>query len=126
VLVDSRGRTLYLSDQERAAGKVLCATSDCLAIWTPLTVAMGHKPTGPADVAGKLGTVTRPNGVSQVTFRGSPLYTFSFDHSAGSVNGNGKRDSFGGTDFTWHAANAGGNLVAPTSGPSTPGHGYGA
>ena len=55
VLVNSSGRTLYTSDQEKAAGKILCSSSDCLAIWTPLTVAAGQQPTarGPRSYAGR-------------------------------------------------------------------------
>jgi anti-sigma factor RsiW len=34
-----------------AAGKILCSSRDCLAIWTPLTLAKGQQPTGPSGVA---------------------------------------------------------------------------
>lgn len=125
VLVDAQGRTLYTSDQEQAAGKILCASSACQAIWTPLTVGMGQQPSGPSGVSGKLGTEKRPDGSLQVTFRGGPLYTFTFDHSAGQVNGNGQKDSFDGTNFVWRAATASGVAAQPTSGASTPGYGGG-
>jgi predicted lipoprotein with Yx(FWY)xxD motif len=127
VLVDSSGHTLYTSEQEES-GKIVCASSDCEAIWTPLTVQKGEQPTGPSDVAGKLGTVKRPDGSIQVTYKGGPLYTFTFDHSAGQVNGNGTKDSFDGTNFVWHAATATGAAVAPGGGSSSPddsGGGYG-
>src|SRR5919197_6582203 len=119
VLVNSDGRALYTSDQE-ASGKIVCSTSDCAAIWTPLTVAKGQQPTGPSGVAGKLGTVKRPDGSIQVTYKGGPLYTFTFDHSAGQVNGDGTKDSFDGTNFVWHAATATGAAVAPGGGSSSP------
>ena len=121
VLVNSSGRTLYTSDQEKAAGKVLCSSTDCLAIWTPLTVAAGQQPTAPSGVT--LSTVSRPDGSTQVEFNGGPLYTFSFDHGAGDVKGENTKDSFAGTHFTWHAATSSG-AVAPNSGRSNPGYGY--
>jgi predicted lipoprotein with Yx(FWY)xxD motif len=121
VLTNSSGRTLYESDQEK--GKVLCKSSACTAIWTPLTVPAAQKPTGPSELAGSLTTVKRPDGKSQVALNGRPLYTFSFDHSAGEVNGEGTRDSFDGTNFSWHAATANGALApapATTSSSSNP------
>ena len=123
VLVNSSGRTLYTSDQEKAAGKILCSSSDCLAIWTPLTVAMGQQPTAPSGVTSTLSTVSRPDGSIQVAFKGQPLYTFTFDHATGDVHGDNVKDSFSGTNFTWHAANTNG-AVAPGSGSSNPGYGY--
>ena len=121
VLVNSSGRTLYTSDQEKAAGKILCSSRDCLAIWTPLTLAKGQQPTGPSGVS--LSTVSRPDGSTQVEFNGGPLYTFSFDHAAGDVKGENTKDSFAGTNFTWHSATTSG-AVAPNSGQSSPGYGY--
>ncbi|HZC74041.1 MAG TPA: hypothetical protein VE442_25360 [Jatrophihabitans sp.] len=124
VLVDSDGHALYTSDQE-ASGKIICSTSDCEAIWTPLTVPKGQQPTGPSDVANNLGTVKRPDGSMQVTFKGGPLYTFTFDHGADQVTGDGTRDSFNGTNFLWHVATATGAHMAPAPGASTPGYGGG-
>jgi predicted lipoprotein with Yx(FWY)xxD motif len=122
VLVDGSGRSLYFSDQEKAAHKVLCRSSACEAIWTPLTVPAGRQPSGPAGVAGKLTAVSRPGGVRQVALNGAPLYTFEFDHSSGELNGNGQQDSFDGTDFTWQAATVSG---APAAAPSSPSYGGG-
>jgi hypothetical protein len=53
------------------------------------------KPTGPV----RLGTIERPDGKTQVTFKGRPLYSFSGDSKAGDVNGEGIKDV-----GTWHAA----------------------
>jgi predicted lipoprotein with Yx(FWY)xxD motif len=124
VLATADGRTLYLSDQED--GKVLCTSSDCTAIWKPLTVGANTTPTGPDQLSGKLGTLKRPDGTSQITFAGKPLYTFSLDRGSGEVGGDNQKDSFGGTDFTWHVATTGGGTRAP-SGPESPsggGDGY--
>jgi predicted lipoprotein with Yx(FWY)xxD motif len=120
VLTTSAGRTLYVSNQEK--GKVLCASGACEAIWSPLTVAKGDQPSAPASLSAEIGTVKRPDGSLQVSLQGKPLYTFSFDHSAGQMNGNGQHDSFDGTNFTWHAATPTGSAAsgqAPSSSPSS-------
>jgi predicted lipoprotein with Yx(FWY)xxD motif len=52
-------------------------------------------PQGPA----KLGTIRRPEGTLQVTYRGLPLYTFASDKKPGQVKGEGLKDV-----GVWHAA----------------------
>jgi predicted lipoprotein with Yx(FWY)xxD motif len=76
--------------------------SGCTSIWHPLTVAAGVVPKGPV----KLGTVKRPEGTVQVTYRGRPLYTFGGDKKAGQTKGEGIHDV-----GTWHAATAPSNLL---------------
>jgi predicted lipoprotein with Yx(FWY)xxD motif len=93
VLVSLSGRTLYSLSVENK-GKFTC-TASCLSIWHPLTVPAGVKPTGPV----KLGTIRRPEGGIQVTYKGLPLYRFGGDTKAGQANGEGIRDV-----GTWHAA----------------------
>lgn len=118
VLVDKSGAALYSNDQDKA-GKLQCVSSDCTAIWTPLTVPAGAQPTAPSGVTGTLGTVQRPDGTRQVTLDGKPLYTFSFDHGSGKVTGNGTTDSFAGVGFTWHSATpSGGQASAPAAPPA--------
>jgi predicted lipoprotein with Yx(FWY)xxD motif len=51
-------------------------------------------PKGPV----KLGTVRRPEGTVQVTYRGRPLYAFSGDRKPGQTKGEGFKDV-----GTWHA-----------------------
>jgi len=116
VLTNSAGRTLYESDQEN--GSVLCKSSACTAIWLPLTVAAGQTPTGPSRLTGTLSTMPGAGGKTQVALDGKPLYTFSFDHGAGQIGGNGQKDSFSDGSFTWHAALAGGGS-APSTTPTT-------
>lgn len=123
VLAASDGRTLYLSNQEKS-GKVLC-TSGCTTIWMPLTVAKGQQLSTPSGVKGKLSTVSRTNGLTQVTLNRTPLYTFALDHSADQAKGNGAQDSFNGVHFTWHAATVSGATAPAPSSPSGTGGGYG-
>jgi predicted lipoprotein with Yx(FWY)xxD motif len=120
VLTDTQGHTLYASEQE-ANGKVMCTSSACTTFWQPLLVADGQ-PTGPSSLTAKLTTVTRPDGTMQVALNGSPLYTFTEDHSAGAVGGNGFKDSFGSQHFTWHVATPSGIAATAPSSPSTGGY----
>ena len=114
VLVDSSGAALYTPAQE-ANGMIQCTSGECTAIWKPVT-ASGGKPTGPSDIQGELGTVKRPDGDTQMTFDGKPLYSFT-QEGPGEVTGDGFKDSFDGTNFTWH-------VVTPT-GVSSGGSGGG-
>ena len=125
VLVDSQGMALYTNDMDKGS-KILC-TDECLTEWLPLT---GAPNSSDSAVKSKLGTVMRPDGSSQVTFDGMPLYTF-VDDKPGQVTGNGFADSFGGTQFVWTAATTSGSAAAPTTtsgsssgGGSSGGYGY--
>jgi predicted lipoprotein with Yx(FWY)xxD motif len=123
-LVDSSGRTLYMTDQDTAT-KIACDNMTCTSIWKPLTIAAGQKPTGPQDVSADLSTVKRPDGTSQVAYEGHPLYTFTMDKAAGDTSGNNAKDSFGGPQLTWHAVTTEGPAPAQSSQPDTGGGGYG-
>ena len=108
VLANTKGRTLYSLSVEKK-GRFVC-TGACLANWPPLLVRAGVKPTGPV----KLGTIKRPDGRTQVTYRGMPLYTFKGDTAPGQANGEGLK--FGGG--IWHAAIAG-PLATPQAMPES-------
>jgi predicted lipoprotein with Yx(FWY)xxD motif len=86
ILVDSRGRSLYLFKADTAT-KSAC-TGACAAAWPPL-LAHG-KPTGAGGAtASLLGTATRADGSQQVTYNGHPLYLFADDQNPGDVEGQG-------------------------------------
>jgi predicted lipoprotein with Yx(FWY)xxD motif len=108
ILVDSRGKALYVFDRD-TAGKVAC-TGSCATLWPPLEVP-GGTPTG-TGVTATLATVARPDGSQQVTLAGRPLYTYAADPSPGVVNG----DGFGGI---WHVARPAG-VPAAGAGSTTP------
>ncbi len=93
VLTTIKGQTLYSLSAEKK-GRFIC-TGSCLSVWHPLRVPSGTRPTGPV----KLGTIERPEGGTQVTYRGKPLYRFSGDSKTGDANGEGIKDV-----GTWHAA----------------------
>jgi predicted lipoprotein with Yx(FWY)xxD motif len=111
-LVDAKGAALYTNDQDKG-GQSMCA-NECASIWVPL-VSSG-KPTAGDGVSGKLGTVKRSDGKTQVTLDGKPLYTFAEDNGSSKATGDGAKDAFGGQQFSWHAegtaaasSNSGGN-----------------
>ena len=104
VLTNNAGQTLYSLSAE-TNGRFIC-TGSCLSLWRPLVVKAGTKPTGPA----KLGTIKRPDGRTQVSFKGRPLYSFSGDKKPGEANGEGFKDV-----GTWHAAALGSASAAPES-----------
>jgi predicted lipoprotein with Yx(FWY)xxD motif len=126
VLVDNTGKALYANNLE-TAGKILCNDPGCNAFWTPLTVHAG-KPTAPTR-AGKLGVTKRPDGSTQVTANGKPLYTFSED-SPGKATGNNFTDDFDGHHFTWNVVRSAGTTVGgggsnpPPSNTGNSGGGY--
>jgi len=117
VLVDAKGDALYTNNQD--SGFKIACTGSCISIWVPLAAPSGGQPTSDnASVQAKLGVVKGPGGTSQVTFGGKPLYTFVQD-SPGQATGNGVKDSFGGTNFTWTAATAPGAATSPSATTST-------
>lgn len=103
VLTNNAGHTLYSLSVEKH-GRFICTGRSCLSLWHPLVVPAGTKPTGPAP----LGTVKRPDGRTQVTYKGRPLYAFAKDSKPGEANGEGFKDV-----GTWHAATPAHSSAAP-------------
>jgi predicted lipoprotein with Yx(FWY)xxD motif len=117
ILVDSRGRTLYLFQKD--VGTRSSCTGACAAAWPPLR-ATGKPTAGTSLAAAKLGTTPRADGKPQVTYNGHPLYLYSADQAAGDSNGQGV-NAFGGG---WFALSAAGNRVTATGTNPNPGLGY--
>ncbi len=88
ILVDAQGMTLYHLGGEQN-GKFICTSTSCTGIWHPLTVSAGSTPSG---TVGSLGMVKRPDGTTQVTYKGTPLYTFASDQQPGETKGQGIKD----------------------------------
>jgi predicted lipoprotein with Yx(FWY)xxD motif len=93
VLTNTKGLTLYTLSGE-THGKFICTTAECLKAWPPLLVTPSTTPKGPV----KLGTIKNPEGKTQVTFKGMPVYTFEGDSKKGEANGEGLKDV-----GVWHA-----------------------
>lgn len=87
VLADAQGFTLYTlpSDHEGISS----CTGSSASVWPALTVADGTTPTQGVGVLGTVSAVVQPDGADQVTYDGSPLYTFVGDSSPGQATGNG-------------------------------------
>jgi predicted lipoprotein with Yx(FWY)xxD motif len=74
VLVDARGRTLYLLDSETGARSE--CYGDCARAWPPLLTEGAPRARGDAS-QGLLGRTRRRGGARQVTYRGHPLYRYA-------------------------------------------------
>ncbi len=121
VLVDGRGRTLYLFAKDKH-GTSAC-TGKCAGFWPPLIASGKPVATGGAK-ASLLGTTRRPDGRRQVTYNHHPLYTFVKDTRKGQTNGE-ELDAFG---AEWYALSSAGAKVeknAASSAEPTPSGGYG-
>jgi predicted lipoprotein with Yx(FWY)xxD motif len=87
VLTGPNGHTLYHLTTEKN-GMIEC-TGSCAQAWPPLTVPSGQTPKLTSGLGGTIGTVKRPDGTTQVTYNGEPLYYYASDTSAGQAEGQG-------------------------------------
>jgi predicted lipoprotein with Yx(FWY)xxD motif len=104
ILVDSRGRTLYLFEKDRA-GKSACS-GQCATFWPPLITAAKPRVAGGAK-ASLIGTVRRGDGRLQVTYNHHPLYTFLKDKKNGQTKGQNV-DAFG---AEWYVVSTAGSKI---------------
>jgi predicted lipoprotein with Yx(FWY)xxD motif len=113
ILVSAQGMTLYhLSGEQN--GKFICTDTACTGLWHPLTITAGSNPRGEV---GSLSTVKRPDGTTQVTYKGTPLYSFASDRQPGETKGQGFKDV-----GTWSVITTGStasNSSTQTSAPSS-------
>jgi len=90
LLTDNTGKTLYVFDLDLGKPTSVC-NADCAEVWPPYLIT---------DVEAKaltapLGSIARKNGKLQLTYNGSPVYTYIFDrHQADDLG-----DGIGGV---WH------------------------
>ena len=125
VLADTDGHTLYSAEVEKD-GKIRCVET-CAEHWKPVVASGDDVDAANSAVGDGFGTVDRPDGESQLTYGGLPLYTFA-EEGAGELKGDGFTDDFQGTEFVWAAARTDGSSTPSES--STPddnggGGGYG-
>jgi len=116
VLVNAQGFTLYWFAPDTATTSK--CTGSCATYWPPVK--------GPATagtgVTGTLATITRPDGTTQATYNGHPLYTYAADTAPGQDKGNGLNVSGG----LWYNVPVSGNAApAATSSAKSSGGGYG-
>ena len=85
ILVGPNGRTIYLflADSGTTSN---CNSAGCVQAWPPVLTS-GAPKAGTGVKASLLGTTTRRDGTSEVTYAGHPLYYFVSDTKAGDVSG---------------------------------------
>jgi predicted lipoprotein with Yx(FWY)xxD motif len=82
VLTNAQGYTLYWFAPDTPTRSACDGT--CAVYWPPLT----GRPVAGAGVTGRLGTIRRSDGTTQVAYDGHPLYTYVGDSAPGQANGN--------------------------------------
>lgn len=86
-LTGEDGKTLYVKQGDSTAAPN--CTGACLTAWPPFTVDSDETVAAGSGVNGTLATFQRPEGQTQVTYNGMPLYYYSKDAKAGDTNGQG-------------------------------------
>ncbi len=84
-----RRMTVYLFQADKGSSST--CTAACAAVWPPV---IGKPQAKGRAVSADLGTITRADGKSQVTYKGHPLYLFAKDKDNGDAYGQGV-NSFG-------------------------------
>jgi predicted lipoprotein with Yx(FWY)xxD motif len=94
--------TVYLFAADH--GSTSSCTGPCAGVWPPVT----GKPTAAGGaISSDLGTITRPDGTTQVTYQSHPLYFYAKDGDGGDAYGQGLK-SFG---ADWYALAPSGKKV---------------
>jgi predicted lipoprotein with Yx(FWY)xxD motif len=104
ILVDSRGRSLYLFEKD--TGPKSTCFSACASAWPPFRTN-GKPMAGTGVKASLLGTTTRSDGNAEVTYNGYPLYYYAGDQKAGDTNGQ-DLNQFG---APWYVVSPAGNKI---------------
>lgn len=86
-LTGEDGKTLYTLKSD-SKDTTTCSGA-CATNWPPFILDTGETAVAGSGVTGTLGTLTRPEGTTQVTYAGMPLYYFAGDAKAGDANGQG-------------------------------------
>ncbi|MDH6139880.1 putative lipoprotein with Yx(FWY)xxD motif [Kitasatospora sp. GP30] len=110
ILVDGSGRTLYLFKAD--TGTTSTCYGPCTQNWPPQITA--GTPNNSGVTASLVGTTTRTDNTTQVTYNGHPLYYFFEDTKPGETNGQGV-NAFG---ALWYVVSPSGNAVTSTASAS--------
>lgn len=87
VLTGANGFTLYMFSPDTATSSMCTTAGGCISLW-PAAAGTGTLAAG-TTLPGKLGTIMRPDGSTQVTYQNHPLYTYAKDSGPGQTNGEG-------------------------------------
>ena len=105
ILVGPSGRTIYLFLADSGTNSS-CNSASCVQNWPPV-LTKGAPQAGSGVSASLLGTTTRKDGTTEVTYAGHPLYYFIADKQAGQLSGQGI-DAFG---APWYAVSPSGMQI---------------
>lgn len=120
VLTGPNGMTLYTHSGDTATSST--CTGACATAWPPLQT--NGQPTAGAGVTGQLGSLTRADGTTQVTYGGLPLYYWQGDTKAGDATGNGVEGfSIATVNGSGAAPNASAAAPAASAAPAAPSSG---
>ena len=86
ILVNNKGQTLYLFQADK--GSASTCNGACASVWPPV-ITNGAPIVSAGVSSAKLGTTSRSDGTTEVTYNGHPLYTFAGDISPGEASGEG-------------------------------------
>jgi predicted lipoprotein with Yx(FWY)xxD motif len=106
VLANSAGLTLYHNTKE--TGSTIVCTGGCVSVWPPVLVT-GPLPQDTGKVKGTFATIMRPDGSTQLTINGMPLYTYSGDSGSGQASGQGIQDVWFAVTPSGTSTSTGGN-----------------
>lgn len=87
VLIGPNGKTLYYFTTDSSSST--SCTGQCAVVWPPLVAPVGTQPALASGVAGTVGTAMRPDGSTQVTYKGHLLYYYVGDNAPGQDHGQG-------------------------------------
>jgi predicted lipoprotein with Yx(FWY)xxD motif len=87
VLEVGNGKVLYVHAGDSATAST-CLDA-CATAWPPLFIAAGTTIVAPPGARGPFGSITRPDGQVQLTYRGKPLYFWQNDKNSGDTTGQG-------------------------------------
>jgi predicted lipoprotein with Yx(FWY)xxD motif len=114
VLTNAQGKTLYWFAPDTSTTSK--CTGSCATYWPPVKGPV----TAGSGVTGTVATITRPDGTTQATYDGHPLYTYAGDTAPGQNKGNGLNVSGG----LWYEMTVSGSTPGASAKASS-GGGYG-
>jgi predicted lipoprotein with Yx(FWY)xxD motif len=84
--VGAKRQTVYMFEGDK--GSSSSCSGACASVWPPVTTTGVATAAGVAKLA-DLGTITRSDGTTQVTYKGHPLYFFARDKDSEDAYGEG-------------------------------------
>ena len=110
IITDAKGFTVYIFTSDTPNSGSSTCYDECAAAWP----AVAADSTSVADgITGKIGSITRTDGTTQLTVDGWPIYRFAKDTAPGQVNGQGVKS-------VWYALSPDGTADMAAAPASTP------